>query len=95
MVNMVNKNKYLHLEKTLTTAGITLIIFAVIATLFSTWNNRGFVYEPFDVVYYLRYMLVLCGGYFIGYMFQPKKSRKFFAYMKFIVRPIKTHISTN
>jgi len=75
MVNNHN-NKYPRLEKTLTIAGTILIFITIIATLFSAWNNRGFVYEPLDVVYYLRYLLILCGGYFIGYIVRTHKSKK-------------------
>lgn len=82
MLNMAKKykDKYPHLEKTLTVAGVMLIFFAITATLFSAWNNRGFVYEPLDIVYYLRYLLILCGGYFIGYMLQSKKPRDLFVF---------------
>lgn len=81
MLNMIkNKDKYHHLEKTLTVAGVILILLAIVATLFSAWNNRRFVYEPLDVIYYIRYLLILCGGYFIGYMCQSKKPRNLFAF---------------
>lgn len=75
---MVNKpkTKYTHLNKTLTIAGIMLIFLAITASLFSVWHNRGFVYEPLDAVYYLRYLLILCGGYFIGYFFRTHQSKK-------------------
>ena len=64
-----------HLEKTLTLAGLTLILVGVIANLFSAYVNRGFIHAPIDFLYYFRYIILLGGGFAVGYLLTNKAAR--------------------
>jgi hypothetical protein len=71
------QSPYKRLEQILVVAGIAAIGLATIANLFGAWNNRSFISDPLDVIYYYRYIILLGGGFAIGYALsrlrQPKK----------------------
>lgn len=69
--NKQNDNLF-SLEKLFTRAGLPVIVVAIIANLYSLYVNHRFVYEPIDMMYYLRYIIVLGGGFLAGYFFTNK-----------------------
>lgn len=57
------------LEEVLTLSGITLIVLGCIANIYSVSVNERFIHDPiFDIIYYFRYILLLGGGFVIGYL---------------------------
>lgn len=65
-------NKYAQLEKKLTIATLLLIAVGCIANIYSTYYNLRFIHDPIDLIYYLRYLLLIGGGFAIGYLFTHK-----------------------
>lgn len=63
------------IDKTLTIAGIVLVVFCSIASLFYTYHNRSFLYEPSSLIYYLNYLIILGGGFVAGCLLAGKGSR--------------------
>ena len=64
--------KHNNLEKILTTAGLSLLGLTLLATIFGVWKNWSFVTNPDPIlnsIYYCRYLLLLGGGFMIGYAF--------------------------
>lgn len=69
------KHTNIALKKLVTTAGIALIVVGCIANLYGILVNTRFVHDPLDYVYYLRFVVLLLGGFAIGY-FLIKKSKR-------------------
>lgn len=63
-----------HLEKILTIAGLTLIIVGCIANLYGAYSNLRFIHDPIDLIYYFRYLILLGGGFAVGYLFAKKST---------------------
>lgn len=63
------------IEKTLATAGIAIVIFGCLSSIFYWYVNQRFVYEPLSLVYYLNYLIILGGGFAIGYLLARKGSQ--------------------
>jgi hypothetical protein len=68
--------QYNKLEKVLTTAGVILLGVTLIATVFGLWQNYRFISDGIDVVYYNRYLLILGGGFLVGYLVSRMKQPK-------------------
>ena len=66
---------YAGLEKILTIAGLILIVVGCVANLYGAYVNLRFIRDPIDVIYYLRYALMLSGGFAIGYWLRRKSPR--------------------
>jgi len=67
------KNTYTNLERTLTIAGLILIVIGFIANIFSAWTNSRFIaYDLGNLSYYLCYLVILGGGFIIGYILTKK-----------------------
>jgi len=69
-------NKTLHKKSiapqinTITIVGSVLIVIGCLASLYGTHVNGRFITMPaIDLIYYLRYLLLLGGGFIIGYFF--------------------------
>lgn len=75
MIEKQTKNTYARLEKVLTLAGLVLIVVGCIANAFSAYLNIGFVSQPIDVIYYFRNIILLGGGFAIGYLLTRKSER--------------------
>ncbi|MDB5187220.1 MAG: hypothetical protein JWM07_692 [Candidatus Saccharibacteria bacterium] len=67
------KNRYSKLEKIFTVAGLGLIIIGCIANIYSAVTNVRFMNDPIFLAYYYRFVVLLAGGFAIGY-FLTKKS---------------------
>jgi hypothetical protein len=71
--------KYDKLDKVIIIAGLTLLIITIIATVFGWSQTHLFQPDAIDLVYYSRYLVILGGGFLIGYLIsrirQPKASR--------------------
>lgn len=68
MTKRQTKNNYSKLEKVLTSAGLLLIAVGFIANLYSAYTNLRFIHDTIDVAYYLRYIIILGGGFAIGFL---------------------------
>ena len=69
------KNNYAPLEKILTYAGLAVIALAIVATIFGTINNVRFIQNPpLHLLYYLRLIILLVGGFAVGYFITRKKA---------------------
>nr|AIA16557.1 Unknown Function [uncultured bacterium] len=75
---MVKKSlsKYTSLEKTLTVAGLALVVLGVVASAYSLYVNARFVHEPLDLGYYLRNFIMLAGGFATGYFLTKGQTNK-------------------
>lgn len=60
----------------ITLAGLVIIIIGILANLFSIYNNRGFIDDPISSIYYARYIIILGGGFIIGYLLTKKNTTK-------------------
>jgi len=67
---------YTHLEKILTLAGLALVVVGCVANLYGAYANRRFISDPIDVIYYLRYIVLLGGGFIAGYRLTKKSARR-------------------
>ena len=67
---------YTHLEKILTLAGLTLIIVGCIANLYGAYANLRFIRDPIDIIYYFCYIILLGGGFTVGYLLTKKSARR-------------------
>ena len=67
-----NQNNYSGLEKVIAVAGLSAVILGLIANLFGAFENRRFMHNPLDLVYYYRYMILLGGGFVAGLLFANK-----------------------
>jgi len=74
---MKQKNTRAHLEKIVTLAGLAVITVGCIANLYSAYTNQRFIHDPVDYIYYLRYIILLGGGFAVGYMLARKKSTRY------------------
>jgi len=72
----IHTQEYNRLERVLAIAGLAVIFLAVITTLFGAWNNRRFILEPLDIIYYYRYLVLLGSGFIIGYVLLHLKKPK-------------------
>lgn len=61
------------IEKTLGIAGAIFVLIGCAASIYSTYHNQRFIYDPLDVVYYLRYLLLISGGFLAGWFFTTKQ----------------------
>jgi len=69
------KHTNIALQKLITRAGMTLIAIGCTANLYSIVVNTRFVHDPLDYLYYLRFIILLLGGFAIGY-FLAKRSKR-------------------
>lgn len=73
------KNRSLQLEKILTIAGVLLVVVGCIANIYSIYNNLRFINnETMSWLYYSRYLLLLGGGFALGYLITKKPDNKLF-----------------
>lgn len=73
MIKKQTKNTYVSLEKVLTIAGLAVIIIGCIANLYGAYTNSRFINsDPLAAVYYFRFILLLGGGFTIGYLVTKK-----------------------
>lgn len=69
-----------HIEKTLTIAGLMLVILGCIASLFYGYINQRFINEPIlDSIYYFNYIVLLGGGFAAGYLLTRKGKARLFS----------------
>jgi hypothetical protein len=68
------KSTYPHLEKLLTLTGLTLVIVGCIANLYGAYANQRFINDSIDVLYYIRYIILLGGGFVVGYLITRKST---------------------
>jgi hypothetical protein len=76
MIKKQTKNTYAKLEKVLTIAGLSLILIGCLANLYSAFTNQRFIYDLIDPIYYFRYIILLGGGFAIGYLITKKSSQR-------------------
>ena len=63
-------------EKTLTLAGVALTILAVISSIYYWYINQRFVHDVFpSLIYYLNYVIIMGGGFAVGYLLARKAPR--------------------
>lgn len=68
MIKNKQKTSLVPIEKVLLFAGLTLIVVGCIANVYSTYANMRFINDPIDSLYYLRYFVLLGGGFLAGYL---------------------------
>jgi len=64
-------------DKIIVFAGILLLILAIVASVFSLFNNNRFIHDPLSLVYYFRYATIIVGGFLIGFFLQKSKKLRF------------------
>lgn len=69
------KNTFTSTEKILATTGTALVIFGSLSSIYYWYINQRFVYELPSLVYYLNYLIILSGGFAIGYLLTRKGSQ--------------------
>jgi hypothetical protein len=74
MIKKQTKSTYAKLEKVFTIAGLSLIIIGCLASLYGAFTNQRFIYDLIDPIYYFRYIILLGGGFAIGYLITKKTS---------------------
>jgi hypothetical protein len=74
MIKKQTKNTYTQLEKILTVAGLTLVAVGCVANLYGAFTNHRFIHDPIDLMYYFRYVILLGGGFAVGYLLTKKPS---------------------
>lgn len=83
------KKSYSKLEKMFTVAGLGLIIIGCVANIYGAVTNVRFIYEPIDLAYYYRFVILLAGGFAIGYLLTKKSvSSKCFAGVNYAILAI-------
>ncbi|MDX2776605.1 hypothetical protein PV379_04545 [Streptomyces caniscabiei] len=70
---MVKKQTPLSIEKILTFTGIMLILLGCIANSYNAATNMRFIHDFLDSIYYLRFVMLLGGGFTIGYLLSKGK----------------------
>ena len=80
---MVKKQKLTltSVEKTLALAGTALVTFGSVSSIYYLYVNQRFIYELPSIVYYLNYLIILGGGFVIGYLLARKGSQLSKAYV--------------
>lgn len=79
MIKNKQKTSLVPIEKVLLFAGLALIVVGCIANLYSTYINMRFINDPIDSLYYLRYIVLLGGGFLAGYLLtRASTNRRFF-----------------
>lgn len=68
MIKSKQKTSLVPIEKVLLFAGLALIIVGCTANVYSTYVNMRFINDPIDSLYYLRYIVLLGGGFLAGYL---------------------------
>jgi hypothetical protein len=61
------KSTPVSLEKIVTFAGLAVVIVGCIANLYGAFANIRFINNPWDIGYYFRFLIMLGGGFAIGY----------------------------
>jgi hypothetical protein len=63
------KRSIQNIERTLTYAGLAVISVGCVASIFYASTNQRFIYDLFPTAfYYLQYLLLLGGGFVVGYV---------------------------
>jgi hypothetical protein len=62
------KSKIAPYEKILAKSGAVLVALAAASSIYYLYANRSFVHDLFGLAYYLNYLLILGGGFAIGYL---------------------------
>jgi hypothetical protein len=75
MIKNKQKTTSTKIEKVLAIAGLALIAFGIIANLYGTFANTRFIHDGLAMIYYLQYVLLLGGGFCIGYFMTKKSAR--------------------
>ena len=68
MIKNKQKTSLVPIEKVLLFAGLALIVVGCIANVYSTYANMRFINDLIDSFYYLRYIVLLGGGFLAGYL---------------------------
>lgn len=63
------------LQKTFTWAGLALIILGCAANIYSAYVNQRFIHDPIDIIYYFRFVILLGGGFAVGYFLTKDHSQ--------------------
>lgn len=64
------------IERLFSIVGGALIVLTIIATIISSFANRGFVHDPLELSYYWRHLLLIGGGFAIGYFVPFRRQPK-------------------
>jgi hypothetical protein len=72
MVKNKQKNTDSRLPKILTAAATAVIVIGGIANLYSAYINQRFIHDPISLLYYLRYFILIGGGFAAGYLLVKK-----------------------
>ena len=75
MAKKQTHKKFSPLEKILTLSGIILVIFGCLAGLYAGYANQRFIDEPIMAILYFRLLILLGGGFLIGYLLNRKGSK--------------------
>ncbi len=70
------KRLYARLENLFVTAGMALIAIGCAANLYGAYVSRSFIHDPLDASFYLRYIILLGGGFAAGYLLAGKAVRR-------------------
>lgn len=74
------KYPYSQLEKILAITGLLVIIIGCVANIYGVYNNLRFINDStLTFLYYSRYVLLLGGGFALGYLITKKRENKLFA----------------
>jgi uncharacterized protein YneF (UPF0154 family) len=63
------------IEKVFITAGLSLLATGFIATIFGAVVNARFISDPLISLYYLRFIILLGGGFAVGFFFTTKTTK--------------------
>lgn len=63
-------------EKILALAGLCVVLVGCFANLYSAFVNQRFIHDGIDLFYYIRYIMILGGGFGIGYLLSRFMSSK-------------------
>lgn len=70
---MIKKQKSISFTKILAVAGLVLVILGCIASIYNALTNQRFIHDLLDGIYYLRFALLLGGGFIAGFLLTKEK----------------------
>lgn len=62
------KHSFLRFESMFLVAGLVVVAFASLASLFGVVQNMRFIHDPIGMLYYARYFLIIGIGFVLGYL---------------------------
>lgn len=71
---MIKKQNYASFTKLLAVAGLALVILGCVASIYNTLTNQRFIHDLLDGIYYLRFAVLLGGGFIAGFLLTKDKS---------------------